>query len=346
MGDNFLSKETMAWYKGHGIPYKRSYLFYGVPGTGKTSIIQALAGKYKRKVCFLHAHHPKFTDDAFKKCMLEVPDKAVIVLEDIDALFGKNRQKKAATQVPPTFTGLLNGLDGIGHKDGMIVVATTNYIDRLDDALIRAGRMDVKVEFKRASHWQLEATFLRFYKDSGDLATQFADRVLAKWPNSLAMAQLQQHFIDHFRSSAKECLEGIESFDAGKDEEEETSTDAEEKNEKGKKKEAPSDDEKEDKKAPKDQSPAPSTASDATSEARSASGVAPAAEETPIRFTMELGGRKIQFSCEPTSTAAPVVTSTTDEAAAKPALPSAKKSAGLNEAKNEQLSQSDLSVMI
>merc|ERR1711879_918186 len=168
-------------------------------------------------------------DDAFKKCMLEVPDKAVIVLEDIDALFGKNRQKKAATQVPLTFTGLLNGLDGIGHKDGMIVVATTNYIDRLDDALIRAGRMDVKVEFKRASHWQLEATFLRFYKDSGDLATQFADRVLAKWPNSLAMAQLQQHFIDHFRSSAKECLEGIESFDAGKDEEEETSTDAEEK---------------------------------------------------------------------------------------------------------------------
>merc|ERR1711879_730894 len=161
-----------------------------------------------------------------------------------------------------------------------------------------------------------------------------ADRVLAKWPKSLAMAQLQQHFIDHRCSSAKECLEAIEAFDAGKDEEneEETSTDAEEeKNEKGKKKEAPSDDEKEDKKAPKDQSPAPSTASDATSEARSASGVAPAAEETPIRFTMELGGRKIQFSCEPTSTAAPIVTSTTDDAAAKPALPSAKKPAGLSE---------------
>lgn len=336
--DSFLSKETMAWYKGHGIPYKRSYLFYGVPGTGKTSIIQALAGKYKRKVCFLHAHHPKFTDDAFKKCMLEVPDKAVIVLEDIDALFGKNRQKKAATQVPLTFTGLLNGLDGIGHKDGMIVVATTNYIDRLDDALIRAGRMDVKVEFKRATHWQLEATFLRFYKDSGDFATQFADRVLAKWPKSLAMSQLQQHFIDHRCSSAKECLEGIEAFDAGK-EDEKKEEEKEEAKEKAKKKEEPTDDEKEDKKAPKDkspapkdQSPAPSTASDATSAGQSAAGVASAAEETPIRFTMELGGRKIQFSCEPTSSAAPtVVATTTDDAAAKPALPSAKKLAGLSE---------------
>merc|ERR1712038_411347 len=169
----------------------------------------------------------------------------------------------------------------------MIVVATTNYIDRLDDALIRAGRMDVKVEFKRASHWQLEATFRRFYKDSDDLATQFADRVLAKWPKSLAMSQLQQHFIDHRCSTAKECLEGIEAFDAGKDENKEE--EKEETKEKAKKKEEPTDDEKEDKKAPKDkspapkdQSPAPSTASDATSAGQSAAGVASAAEETPI----------------------------------------------------------------
>jgi len=313
--DNFLSKETCIWYKDHGIPYKRSYLFYGVPGTGKTSIIQALAGKYKRKVCFLHAHHPKFTDDAFKKCMLEVPNKAVIVLEDIDALFGKNREKKAAGNVPLTFTGLLNGLDGIGHKDGMIVVATTNYIDRLDDALIRAGRMDVKVEFKRATHEQLEATFLRFYKNSEEtMAKEFADRVLAKWPESLAMSQLQQHFIDHRRSSAQECLDGIEAFDAGTSKEKEK--DKEEEGEK-----AGDDGDKEKKKSSKgpkgkaaatedeEKEASPSVASDATSAGQTPPPSTAAAAEAPIRFTMELGGRKIQFSCEATSAtaAAPAV---------------------------------------
>ena len=37
---HFLSPETSAFYLQHGIPYRRSYLFYGLPGTGKTSLVQ------------------------------------------------------------------------------------------------------------------------------------------------------------------------------------------------------------------------------------------------------------------------------------------------------------------
>eukprot|EP00961_Rhodomonas_salina_P187465 2530706-Rhodomonas_salina.1 len=56
--DEFLTRETYKWYTEHGIPYKRSYLFYGVPGGGKTSLLQALAGKYRRNLCILQPTDP------------------------------------------------------------------------------------------------------------------------------------------------------------------------------------------------------------------------------------------------------------------------------------------------
>merc|ERR1719384_1259462 len=104
--ERFLSKRTKAWYTKRGIPYKRSYMFYGVPGTGKTSLITALAGRFRRKVCFLSPHHPKFTDEALKTCLSKVPSKSIVVLEDIDSLFKKNRNSNNEKS-PLTFTGLL-----------------------------------------------------------------------------------------------------------------------------------------------------------------------------------------------------------------------------------------------
>jgi len=66
---DFLSEETANFYQSHGIPYKRSYLFYGVPGAGKTSMIQALAGKFGRNLCYLSPTHPELSDDSLKMWM-------------------------------------------------------------------------------------------------------------------------------------------------------------------------------------------------------------------------------------------------------------------------------------
>jgi len=48
----FLDERTLEFYLDHGIPYKTSYLFYGAPGAGKTSSIQALPGKYQRNIYY------------------------------------------------------------------------------------------------------------------------------------------------------------------------------------------------------------------------------------------------------------------------------------------------------
>ena len=63
---------------------------------------------------------------------------------------------------PLTFSGLLNGLDGMGSRDGMIVVMTTNFVDRLDPALVRSGRVTMPVRFTHATDGQLRATVQRF----------------------------------------------------------------------------------------------------------------------------------------------------------------------------------------
>lgn len=211
----FLSLETAAWYDNFGLPYKRSYLFHGVPGSGKTSLITALAGKLKRNVCFLSAHHPQFSDDAMKRAMERLPSRAFLIMEDIDSLF--NQRKSMNDQSPLTFTGLLNCLDGIGHASGQIVIMTTNYIDRLDEALIRAGRADMWVEFTCATKWQLGELFKWFYHKTPEEAEKWKDTFVAncwvKFPEGVTIAEMQQHFVDTRKKTAKECAESVKDYD-------------------------------------------------------------------------------------------------------------------------------------
>merc|ERR1712038_2059400 len=205
--EQFLDKSTKDWYNKHGIPYKRSYIFYGPPGTGKTSFIQALAGAYGRHVCFLQPNDPKFTDDVFKSCLQQAPEKSIIVLEDIDALF--NNRHSMNNSCPLTFTGLLNGLDGIGNAVGQIFVLSTNHLERLDPALIRSGRVDRKFEFSYCTDEALQLMFQRFYPDT-KLADDFVAAVRAK-TSAVTAADLQQAFIANMENSDKELLEYMET---------------------------------------------------------------------------------------------------------------------------------------
>jgi len=215
--EQFLDRSTKDWYGKHGIPYKRSYIFYGPPGTGKTSFIQALAGAYGRHVCFLQPNDPKFTDDVFKSCLQQAPEKSIIVLEDIDALFNNRHSMNRAC--PLTFTGLLNGLDGIGNAIGQLFVLSTNHLERLDPALIRSGRVDRKFEFSYCTDEALRMMLSRFYPET-TLGDEFVAAVRAK-TSAITAADLQQAFIANMNNTDKQLMEYMETvFDLGARDEE------------------------------------------------------------------------------------------------------------------------------
>jgi chaperone BCS1 len=207
--DDFLSPATVRWYRAHGIPYRRSFLFHGTPGAGKTSLLQAIAGKYERNLCFLEPAHPDMTDAALKTAIMRVPKQSLVVLEDVESLFGKNREVKAAKS-SLTFSGLLNALDGVGSSSGQLFILTTNFKQSLDEALIRPGRVDLHVAFGPATRELMTKLYRQFYPLAAEeLALKFADVACGALGSvEVSMAALQHYFITCRRRTAEQAVEG------------------------------------------------------------------------------------------------------------------------------------------
>lgn len=81
LGHPHLFKKTL------GIPYRRGYLLHGPPGSGKTSFIQALAGELDYNICILNLSERGLTDDRLHLVLSVIPERCIMVLEDIDAAF-------------------------------------------------------------------------------------------------------------------------------------------------------------------------------------------------------------------------------------------------------------------
>lgn len=208
---SFFKKKTKNWYYGHGIPYRRNYLFHGPPGTGKTSTIRALAGDQKLKACFMSLSHEGFHDHTLVEALTSIPKPCLIVFEDIDALFS-DRQNKTPSKI--TFSGLLNAVDGMMSTEGTLMIMTTNHRDKLDPALSRCGRIDRQFEFSLPGHSEIARYYSSFYPDAPEeYATGFADAVFArKEKRARSLATLQQHFIFTRGESAKSSLDKVDEF--------------------------------------------------------------------------------------------------------------------------------------
>jgi chaperone BCS1 len=83
------------------------------------------------------------------------------VFEDVDVYFNgrKNNNPNGVS-----FSMLLNCLDGEFSKDGTIVIMTTNHVENLDSALIRPGRIDVKLEISNPKKIEIVEYLKNFYE--------------------------------------------------------------------------------------------------------------------------------------------------------------------------------------
>lgn len=164
----FLSQQH--WYAERGVPWRRGYLLHGPPGTGKTSLIRAVASDLDRDIATLDVGRSKLSDEDLREAMFDAPRRAVLVIEDIDAVFkGRDGDHDGVS-----FSGLLNAIDGVGAQEGRALFMTTNHIERLDPALIRPGRADLHIELGLIGARSAAEIFRRFFPNHEDQAVVFA----------------------------------------------------------------------------------------------------------------------------------------------------------------------------
>lgn len=149
------------WYTARQIPWRRGLLLHGKPGTGKSSLTKALAQELNLPVYQMDISSMDNEEfhSAYRVALNNVP--SMVLLEDIDAVFHGRENVSCEKGKGLTFDCLLNTLSGVENSDGILLVVTTNNIDKLDSALgvcqgggvsTRPGRIDRTVELPELTH--------------------------------------------------------------------------------------------------------------------------------------------------------------------------------------------------
>ena len=138
-----------------GIAQPKGVLLYGPPGTGKTLLARAVA--HHTKCTFLRVSGSELVQkyigegarmvrEIFNMARENAP--TIIFMDEIDSIGGNRMEgSRGDSEVQRTMLELLNQLDGFEATQNIKIIMATNRIDILDDALLRPGRIDRKIEF-------------------------------------------------------------------------------------------------------------------------------------------------------------------------------------------------------
>lgn len=171
---------SKSWFQERSIAWRCGLMLHGAPGTGKTSLSRALAEELDLPVFVFDLAsmtNAEFINE-WRSALSESP--CMVLLEDIDGVFhGRKNVSVKDGDGGLTFDCLLNSLDGIEKAEGVLLVVTTNDLDKVDPALGRApelddvdgmpsrpGRIDRVVEFRKLTEAGLRKVAMRIVRDA------------------------------------------------------------------------------------------------------------------------------------------------------------------------------------
>lgn len=143
--------DNREWYVKRGLPWRLVILLEGPPGTGKTSLLRALTTHFKRNLCPLNLEHA--SDVKLPQLLRSAPESSFIVIEDFDSCQAVLKTESKTNENKPLNlmqeimgrsgkSAILQALDGVDVLDGQVIFLTTNYLDRIEPALIRDERVN------------------------------------------------------------------------------------------------------------------------------------------------------------------------------------------------------------
>ena len=172
----------------HKLLPPKGVLLYGPPGCGKTLIAKAVAASISKKLgarsgkelrsFFLHVKGPELLNkyvgeserqirEVFKKAKerAEAGHPVIVFFDEMDALFrtrGTGVSSDMEATIVPQF---LSEIDGVEQLRNVIVIGATNRQDLLDPAILRAGRLDIKIKIDRPDKEGAVSIFRKYLID-------------------------------------------------------------------------------------------------------------------------------------------------------------------------------------
>jgi chaperone BCS1 len=196
---------SRAEYERHGTPWRWGAFLEGVPGTGKTSLVMALAAHFRRPVYTINIGSLE-NDNALFDAVLSAPSRCILLIEDIDAttagtqkrrdVFGPTGpQEETPKPSGVTLSAILNALDGTFTRDGRLLFMTTNHPENVDPALAR--RVDIREHIGPIEH-EVALQMCRSFLGDDGAARAFMKTVQTPIiPNALGRELRKQKQYEH-----------------------------------------------------------------------------------------------------------------------------------------------------
>lgn len=184
------------WYKDRDIRWYRGALLYGKPGTGKSALILQIAKELNMPIYIYDLS--TFDNEEFSSSFNSIEYGSIILFEDLDSVFDKRvNLHKSEIFSGLSFDCFINKLSGVNGLKNCFVFITTNYIEKLDEALIRDGRIDDKVEIEPLSKeikYYIARRMLDLWPDEIDKIVTDEEETAAQFENKCTRKALELYW--------------------------------------------------------------------------------------------------------------------------------------------------------